>query len=80
MFPVLVLKDKQGKLYHLRMDRPFESKLAKLITLLSEGTDSPRMMGSLWVEDMTEERYNQLDVITGINQLPTFINNPDVSL
>jgi len=77
MIEVLVCKDTNGQLYQLRMDKPFERPLAKLITAVaneSRQQGAPRELASIWVEEMTIEEYNNIEQVhTG--GLPTFVQN-----
>lgn len=77
MIPILVVKSEDGDLYHLRMDRPFSQPIAKLITVLSSKSDeNPRMIGSMWIEEMTEEAYSKIDSLgDALREAPSFITN-----
>jgi len=79
-FRVLVIKDVLGNLFHMRMDRPFERYLAQLLVNRSDinSDESPRELANLWIEDMTQEEYDNIDGESVIvAKLPHFVtSNP----
>jgi hypothetical protein len=80
--PVLVCKDVEGQLYHIRMDKPFERAISKLMVALAdiENEESPHSVCTMWLEHMTQEDYDRLDNILLKPSLPTYINSENNSL
>jgi hypothetical protein len=76
---VLVVKDETGRLYHLRVDRPFERPLAKLMSALSLSNkgQSPRMIASVWIEELNEEEYHNIDKAFLDPKLPSFVTTEE---
>ena len=72
-----------GELFHMRMDKPYESFLAKIITAVvmsaEDPNESPRSVANIWIERMTEEAYQNIPATSSahsITKLPSFVTNP----
>ena len=78
-FVVMVIKDACGQLYHLRMDKPFERPLSKLMTALAQENkqETPRTIAMVWAEDMTEIEYEEIDKALLPAKLPSFVTTEE---
>ena len=76
---VLVIKDTEGQLYHLRMDKPFERPLSKLMVGLAHGDspESPRSLASVWLELLTEDEYQEIDKAVLSPSIPHFVTTEE---
>lgn len=77
MIPVIVVKVAQNEVYHLRIDKPFESYLSRLFIAIANPIKEVKDSKTVIVEFtmMQEEDYLSIPSTNNFASIPRFIQN-----
>ena len=77
MIPVAVIEVKKNEVYHLRLDKPFESYLARLFISIAKDIKTPQQAYRVLIDFtvMNEEEYEKIPRTTKFNSIPQFIQS-----
>ena len=79
MIPVIVVKVGLGEVYHLRIDKPFESHLARLFIAIANSIKDKKDSKTIKVKFtmMEEEKYLKIPSTNNFSSIPRFILNEE---